>query len=102
LTFDAVKVDQSFIHELPHDRKSEAIIRAVLAMCHTMDKKVVAEGIETDDQFHYLRDAGVDIGQGYRIGKPMPADRFATYLGEMQRRAQSRQQKHGSGVAKAR
>jgi diguanylate cyclase (GGDEF)-like protein len=99
LTFDAVKVDQSFIHELPLDRKSEAIIKAVLAMCHTMDKVVVAEGIETDDQFHYLRKAGVDIGQGYRIGRPMPADRFARFLTEMQQRAESRRQEQGNRFA---
>ena len=99
LTFDAVKVDKSFIHELPNDRNSEAIIRAVLAMCHTMDKVVVAEGIETDDQFHYLREAGVDIGQGYRIGRPMPADQFARYLAEMRQRAESRQQKTGNRFA---
>jgi diguanylate cyclase (GGDEF)-like protein len=90
LTFDAVKVDQSFVHELPDDKKSVAIVSAVLAMCHTLDKHVVAEGIETDSQFHYLRKAGVDIGQGYRIGKPMPADHFARYVGDMQRRRQAR------------
>jgi len=92
LTFDAVKVDQSFIHELPNDRKSEAIIRAVLAMCHTLGKVVVAEGIETDSQFHYLRKAGVDIGQGFRIGRPMPPDEFASYLPVMQARAEAREQ----------
>lgn len=90
LTFDAVKVDQSFVHELPDDRKSEAIIRSVLAMCHTLDKVVVAEGIETDSQFEYLRKAGVDIGQGYRIGRPMEAAQFSRYMTEMQERAAAR------------
>jgi diguanylate cyclase (GGDEF)-like protein len=85
LTFDAVKVDQSFIHELPGDRKSEAIVRAVLAMCHTLGKQVVAEGVETNRQLRYLRAAGVDIGQGFRIGKPMVADAFARYLVSMRR-----------------
>jgi diguanylate cyclase (GGDEF)-like protein len=90
LTFDAVKVDQSFIHELPDDRKSEAIIRAVLAMCHTLGKRVVAEGIETDSQFHYLRKAKVDLGQGFRIGRPMQADQFAQYLIDSQQRVEDR------------
>lgn len=86
LTFDAVKVDQSFVHELPHDKESEAIVSAVLAMCHTLGKQVVAEGIETDQQFEYLRKAGVDIGQGFRIGSPMTAGEFARYVNEVERR----------------
>ena len=80
LTFDAVKVDQSFVHELPGNIESEAIVQSVLAMCHTLDKRVVAEGIETDEQFEFLRGAGVDIGQGYRIGKPMNADDFEAFV----------------------
>jgi diguanylate cyclase (GGDEF)-like protein len=101
LTFDAVKVDQSFIHELPDDRKSEAIIRAVLAMCHTLDKVVIAEGIETDSQFHYLRKAGVDIGQGYRIGRPMPAAEFAEYLTLMHQKSEARRIEHSRRIAAA-
>jgi diguanylate cyclase (GGDEF)-like protein len=80
LTFDAVKVDQSFVHELPGDRESEAIVRSVLAMCHTLGKQVVAEGIESEAQFAFLRDAGVDFGQGYQIGRPMTAVDFARYV----------------------
>jgi diguanylate cyclase (GGDEF)-like protein len=99
LTFDAVKVDKSFIHELPDDRKSEAIIRAVLAMCHTLDKVVVAEGIETDAQFHYLRKAGVDVGQGFRIGHPMPAAEFAEFLGLMRQKAEARRLEQPRRVA---
>ncbi len=99
LTFDSVKVDQSFIHELPDDRKSEAIIRAVLAMCHTLDKVVVAEGIETDSQFHYLRKAGVDIGQGFRIGRPMPASEFAEYLTLMHQKSEARRVEHSRRIA---
>jgi len=99
LTFDAVKVDQSFIHELPDDRKSEAIIRAVLAMCHTLGKVVVAEGIETDSQFHYLRKAGVDIGQGFRIGRPMPAAEFAQFLTLMRQKAEARRVERSQRVA---
>jgi diguanylate cyclase (GGDEF)-like protein len=87
LTFDAVKVDQSFVHELPGDRKSEAIVRAVVAMCHTLDKVVVAEGIETDRQFQFLRNAGADIGQGFRIGRPMAPEQFAAYVMQMEARA---------------
>lgn len=80
LTFDAVKIDQSFVHELPGDTESEAIVRSVLAMCHTLGKQVVAEGIESDQQFAFLREAGVDFGQGYRIGRPMIADEFARFV----------------------
>ncbi|MDX1561989.1 MAG: EAL domain-containing protein [Gammaproteobacteria bacterium] len=92
LTFDAVKVDQSFVHELPGDRKSEAIVHAVVAMCHTLKKHVVAEGIETDSQLQFLRKAGVDVGQGFRIGRPMQATQFGAYVTQMQQRAEARSQ----------
>jgi diguanylate cyclase (GGDEF)-like protein len=91
LTFDAVKVDQSFVHELPGDRESEAIVRSVLAMCHTLGKQVVAEGIESDEQFEFLREAGVDIGQGFRIGRPMTAAAFEQYVKDTNSRLDAEQ-----------
>lgn len=80
LTFDVVKVDQSFVRELPADQESAAIVHAVVAMSHTLGKLVVAEGVENELQFDYLREAGVDIAQGYQIGRPMPATDFTQWL----------------------
>ncbi len=88
LTFDAVKVDQSFIHELPDDQKSAAIVHAVVAMSHTLGKTVVAEGVEDESQFEYLCEAGVDIAQGFHVGQPMLADEFAEWLKAQEQNAE--------------
>lgn len=76
LVFDIVKVDRAFVQGLPDDRDGAAIVNAVVAMCHTLGKSVVAEGIETRAQLKHLADAGVDVGQGHYLGKPIPADEF--------------------------
>ena len=76
LEFDKVKIDRSFVGSLPHDRQAASIIQAVLAMCETLGKTVVAEGVETSQQLKYLAEAGVDIAQGYYFGKPLPAQEF--------------------------
>lgn len=76
LEFDKVKVDRSFVGSLPHDRQSASIIQAVLAMCRTLGKPVVAEGVETSQQLQYLTDAGVEFAQGHYFGQPMSAQEF--------------------------
>jgi len=76
LHFDKVKVDRSFVGSLPHDKQAASIIQAVLAMCRTLGKTVVAEGVETSSQLHYLANAGVEFAQGYYFGKPMPPEQL--------------------------
>ena len=76
LEFDRVKVDRSFVGSLPHDKQSASIIQAVLAMCRTLDKPVIAEGVETSLQLQYLASAGVEFAQGYYFGKPVPPQEF--------------------------
>jgi diguanylate cyclase (GGDEF)-like protein len=80
LAFDTVKIDQSFVRNLPQDNEAAAIVHAVVAMCHTLGKSVVAEGIETDTQLSYLSSARVDIGQGYFLGKPMLPEDYLSWL----------------------
>jgi diguanylate cyclase (GGDEF)-like protein len=80
LHFDKVKVDRSFVGSLPHDKQSASIIQAVLAMCRTLGKTVVAEGVETSSQLQYLANAGVEFAQGYYFGKPMPPDQLEFML----------------------
>jgi diguanylate cyclase (GGDEF)-like protein len=72
--FDKIKIDQSFIHDLGHERDARAIIRAVASLGAGLDKTVVAEGIETEEQMKLVVAQGVHEGQGYFFGRPMAGD----------------------------
>ncbi|UCJ18020.1 EAL domain-containing protein [Pseudomonas sp. MM211] len=74
LPVQKLKLDQSFVAGLPHDKDDRAITRAVIALAHSMEMKVLAEGIERGEQQDYLRQLGCDYAQGYFIGHPVPAD----------------------------
>jgi diguanylate cyclase (GGDEF)-like protein len=77
-----IKIDQSFVRKLPFDRESAAIVKAVAAMAASLEVRANAEGIETEDQRTFLRLLGVNEGQGYLFGKPMPAAEFSKLLAE--------------------
>lgn len=69
--FDKIKIDMSFVRDLPHDRASAAIVRSALAMAAGLDMQSVAEGVETERQAGYLKEHGCTELQGYLIGKPV-------------------------------
>ena len=73
LPIDTVKIDRSFIMGVPQDRDASRLVESVILMCAAVGKKVVAEGIETDDQRQYLIQAGCTTLQGYLFGRPMDA-----------------------------
>ena len=73
---DALKIDQSFVAELADNNDDAAICAAIIAMAHRLGLQVIAEGIETDYQLNFLRDQGCELGQGYLLGKPLPAAAF--------------------------
>ncbi len=73
LPLDTLKIDRSFVRDLEHNSDDAAICAAIIAMAHTLDLKVVAEGVETKEQMDYLRDQGCDEIQGFLISKPLPA-----------------------------
>lgn len=73
LPVDKIKIDQSFVRGLPEDVHATAIVRAVIMLAESLNKSVVAEGIETQDQAWLLRLAGCRLGQGYFFGRPGPA-----------------------------
>ena len=76
MDFDAFKIDQSFIAELGKGKDAEAIVRLVIALAKQLDCETVAEGIETAEQYAFLREVGCDVAQGYLFGKPMAAASF--------------------------
>ncbi|MEH6471578.1 MAG: EAL domain-containing protein [Halopseudomonas sp.] len=82
--FDVLKIDRSFVSGLPEDAEDVSLVKAIIAMAHSMGLKVVAEGVETQEQHDFLRGLGCDYGQGYLFAKPMPSHDYEAYL----RRAQ--------------
>ncbi len=77
---DFVKIDRSFISELEQFGDDAAIVRAIIAMVHSLELQVVAEGVETQAQLDFLSEQGCDEIQGYLISRPVPAEQFAALL----------------------
>jgi len=80
---DVLKVDRSFVMEVGVSPSHEAIVRAVLAMGHSLGMLVVAEGVETMAHAEFLRDEGCDLLQGYLISKPLPVEQATAFLVQM-------------------
>lgn len=81
LPVNNLKIDQTFISDVPHDTTNVAITQAIINLGRALGFTVTAEGIETREQLEFLRNAGCDLGQGYLISRPMPAKEFETWLG---------------------
>jgi len=77
---DTIKVDRSFIRDIPGDSGDMKIMRAIIAMAHGLRLKVVAEGVETADQLTFLRAQRCDAVQGYFLYRPLPEDEVADVL----------------------
>lgn len=75
-----VKIDKSFVHGLPDDQENVTLVTAIVAMAHGLNLKVVAEGVETQAQWDFMKEVNCDYFQGFYISKPMPTDKFEEYL----------------------
>jgi EAL domain-containing protein (putative c-di-GMP-specific phosphodiesterase class I) len=80
-----VKVDRSFIRDLPNDPEDVAITRAVLALIHSLKRNVVAEGVENREQMQFLVDHHCDEGQGFYFSAAIPGNSFGDLLGDEMR-----------------
>lgn len=78
LPISQLKIDQSFIRELPHDVNDAAIVETILTMAHHLNLEVVAEGVETDQQLQFLQRHSCQAVQGYLFSKPLMANEFET------------------------
>jgi len=80
LPLDALKIDQSFVRDLPKDKDAAAIALAIIAMAHSLGIAVVAEGVETEAQLAFLKEHHCDEVQGYLVSPPVPAPQLVQFL----------------------
>lgn len=77
---DVLKIDRSFVMDIGKEGGTGAIAKAVIAMAHSMNLEVIAEGVETEVQYDFLENHGCQMIQGYLISKPVPAEQFEKLL----------------------
>ena len=75
-----LKIDRSFIRDLETDQNSKALVDAIIAMAHSLELKIVAEGVENEEQLDFLRKRDVKIIQGYLFSRPVSAEKFRALL----------------------
>ena len=80
LPLDQIKIDQSFVRDIIVDSSDKAIVSTIIAMAHSLNLNVIAEGVETEDQQQLLLVSGCTCYQGYLFGKPMPIAQFEAML----------------------
>lgn len=79
LPVDYIKIDQSFVRGMSASRDSAVIVKSTIDLAHSLGRKVVAEGVETQQDWEKLAALGCDIAQGYFVARPMPAENFADW-----------------------
>jgi EAL domain-containing protein (putative c-di-GMP-specific phosphodiesterase class I) len=80
LPIDALKIDQSFVRDIPGDEDDAAIASAIIAMGHRLRLTLIAEGVETKEQLAFLRERGCQRGQGFLFSRPVPALEIAVLI----------------------
>jgi EAL domain-containing protein (putative c-di-GMP-specific phosphodiesterase class I) len=86
IPFDELKIDRGFVHGAAGSEALRAILLASLSMAHQLGMKVVAEGVEDEADWAFLRQHGCEYAQGWFVAKPMPAERIGPWLDEWERR----------------
>jgi EAL domain-containing protein (putative c-di-GMP-specific phosphodiesterase class I)/FixJ family two-component response regulator len=86
IPFDQLKIDQSFVHGAHTNETIRAIYDASAGLARQLGMEIVAEGVEDQDDWNFVRDAGCDLAQGYYISRPMPAEKLAEWQEDWQRR----------------
>jgi EAL domain-containing protein (putative c-di-GMP-specific phosphodiesterase class I) len=80
LPIDQLKIDQTFIRDIADDENDRAIVKTIIAMAHSLNLEVIAEGVESEVQRKFLNENGCHHFQGYLLGRPVPIEEFNTSL----------------------
>lgn len=80
LIIDRIKIDRSFISEIPNSTSNQMIVRSMIMLCRNMGIKIIAEGIETPEEARWLAAHHCDEGQGFYFGRPQPAEKITELL----------------------
>jgi EAL domain-containing protein (putative c-di-GMP-specific phosphodiesterase class I) len=81
---DVLKIDQSFVRDIIAGPNDAAIVQTIIALANNLNLKVLAEGVETEEQLAFLRDKKCDKYQGYFCSPPIPKDAFIALLGALE------------------
>jgi diguanylate cyclase (GGDEF)-like protein len=82
LPVDGIKIDKSFVIDMPHDQSDAAIVRSTIDLAHNLGLRVVAEGVESHEAWRRLEELGCDLAQGFHVSRPVPADAMTRLLVE--------------------
>jgi EAL domain-containing protein (putative c-di-GMP-specific phosphodiesterase class I) len=85
LPIDRLKIDRSFVRDIPEDTNDVAIVEAIVALSHTLRLKVIAEGVENEAQLSMLRRLGCEEGQGYLFSPPLPFEALQAFITQTNR-----------------
>ena len=81
---DSLKIDRSFIRDIEADSDEDVVTSAIIGLSRTLGMEVIAEGVETPEQYNYLKSLRCQIIQGYLVARPMPAENFVDWLAQRQ------------------
>lgn len=86
LPLNTLKIDRSFLQDIPKSIQDMEIVQAIIVMAHTLHLEVVTEGVETFEQYQFLEDHGCDFVQGYLLSRPVPLAELRPVLDEINQR----------------
>jgi EAL domain-containing protein (putative c-di-GMP-specific phosphodiesterase class I) len=87
--FNELKIDQAFVRKALQDRESAVVLSAITGMAHQLQLDVVAEGVETEQQWAHLKALGCDVAQGYFVAPAMPGEQLLGWAQRWEQRRQS-------------
>ncbi|MEE1868178.1 putative bifunctional diguanylate cyclase/phosphodiesterase [Pseudomonas auratipiscis] len=86
LPLDTLKIDRSFIQDVPRCRQDMEIVQAIIIMAHTLHLQVITEGVESIEQYQFLAQQSCDFVQGYLLSRPVPLSKLRTILNQLNQR----------------